>query len=342
MALLLLLSFLPVVRAGSGEAGSGWNAFAKMALEQSCRTSLPARQPTAQIAICLAGDARVFAHAAVWRNIHAATVQPVSNMSDTFVTQRLSKPEDVHDLCPVWAKFGAVDTALRWKTSPDNLTSVTGHTPCLSMMMRHEHRRGHTYQWVAKVRGDIVYGKIAFPPWHAWPQMGLRTSIALVESCWSDHGQEPGSSRCLRHVPLNNNQTMPGCFGGVPCPSKFMGCAKDTWGLMTRAAAGAYFDHELLENVQEHAQQAGTACLPTRMLRGVMDKLLATDNWRKGICPECQLGCALNLRHVEVRHVASLHRMIVRAHQQGDEFLCNYNHCSIPNLKGEPPTRFFY
>ena len=69
-----------------------------------------------------------------------------------------------------------------------------------------------------------------------------------------------------------------------------LGCAKDTWGLMTRAAADAYFNRTLLEAAASSAGARGSPCSTPGM-------------WASEGIVECLLGCVLHAQRVIVRPV---------------------------------------
>lgn len=227
-------------------------------LQTTASNGLPRRM----IATCVAGELRTFVTSPVRLNI-AASLQVVENRTHVFVAVRTAwKASALRDL---FAPLRPVALVTRTPLT-DRLDGLRSHTACWPSIVARETARRQRYTFVLRVRPDVVYADVDYlnrlPDWP-------RPAQVFVEAC---------GERVTR--------------GYGPCRPRIAGrwgCAKDTWGLMGRHAATAYFALDAFGRVQTALCARSTA--------------------------ECLLGCAVYQRDPTVQFVAvPLHRQIVRAH----------------------------
>ena len=180
----------------------------------------------------------------------------------------------------------AVSTVFRKQR--DALIGLTSHTPCYRLIESYERTRSKDFRWVLRVRTDVVYRR-RMPSW--LPELPRKMPPTVwVEFC----GPHGGSMSPV--CPRTNRD---GTFG----------CAKDTWALMTRAAACVYFDAHMLQYSTRYCHRDLVGRLTHR---------------RKTTSAECRLGCALNRAAVTVRTIR-IDRSILR----------NGLIQSVPSIRGE-------
>lgn len=284
-----------------------------------------------RVAVCIAGEERSFSMQPVWANIFATMVEPIREQADVFFAlskngaaprfkaafPKASTAElerimmDRFDAVNItWRKGGNVHRQPRtWvhdlvQNPSDANAGLNGsaygakmvaaalaHVPCWQMVTERERslaRGGRPYDWVLRLRGDVVY-KNKLPSFAAWPRpvdppLIPESGIVFVECCGTcghKNKRELAAKLCL-----------PGTHG-----KEKLGCAKDTWGLMSRAAADVYFDGGLLANPSARTKAQNKTC--------------------SNHSAECRLGCALHLHGVRLRLGASIARTIIRHKSEG-------------------------
>lgn len=224
------------------------------------------------IATCFAGELRTFRRPDVREHIFMS-LHGIRKRMDTFVAIRTSMaaPKVTHLFAPL------KPVALVIRPMNDTLGVLRSHTLCWSRIVKHESLRGREYVFVMRMRTDIIYVNLA----EFLVQFFERrrdANVIYVEACGATKKKLPtGQVNCPRLVPASSATA-----------SVLVGCAKDTWAIMPRRAAGAYFD-------------------PLTFAR-FKRKLCSGRNM------ECLLGCAVYQRDAMVRfRPVDIKRKIIRA-----------------------------
>jgi len=202
----------------------------------------PTTSSLAPVAGCFVGEARVLACDHVWPNVLQSMVDPIRSSLDLFGAIKLHSDHFGEAKCIgsgknefetfLKDKFAVVSTVFR---NNDDDKTTTG-LPCRSLIEKHEQtvRNGLEYQWVLLLRGDIIYNS-KLPPFSMWPKFDTHEKLVYVECCGSCSFPGPAEAGTLTgKCPFMCLSTINGKLG----------CAKDTWGLMTRKALPIYYKTE--------------------------------------------------------------------------------------------------
>lgn len=228
-----------------------------------------------EVAICISGESRQHMsraqHDDLVDNIQYTMVEPWASVADVFVAIKKDKTIDF-DSGKSFDRLKAIATLHR--PSADHLTCLTYHTPCMELVLAQEQKQGYEYKWLLRLRTDVAYHS-RLPS--KLPLIPASQRVVFVEYCGT------GS------YPKDSNLAV---SDGHQCHARSdngkWGCAKDTWGLVSRSAASVYFNKTELDGVRNMAN-------------------LCTDS-----CAECQLGCVLNSNGVSIYKV-KLSRKILRS-----------------------------
>lgn len=213
------------------------------------------------IAACLVGLVRTFSLQKVRRNIYDNVIQPNEPYVDVFAFIK-----GAHlNFSPLKPK------AVAYRSVNDSLTALTSHTGCRALFEAYEIDHNMRYDWVLKLRTDVVY----FTPIRNLSGLSPKTNVVFVEACGA--GRVPPMTSDELRTKICRSQK-----------NRKYGCAKDTWGFMSRDAADVYFDQGLLDSTRAHP-------------------LLNHVRWF-----ECRLGVALHSRNVTVK-LYPLRRKICRS-----------------------------
>ena len=184
------------------------------------------------VAICLAGLSRTLCE--TYPNIYERMVLPIRNVTDVFVfTQSTPCKKKMLDL------FNPVQYRVRTETN--HLNKHNYWYPCWNDIISHEKAVNRPYEWVMKIRTDIVYST----PLHPMPWTSYTYPVVFAEACGS--GEVPKETR----------------KAGDTCPKRISskwGCSKDTWNLMNRMAAVTYFTKEYTENCYSNIAECLLGC----------------------------------------------------------------------------------
>lgn len=168
-----------------------------------------------EVAICLAGLSRTLCTA--FPNIYQHMVAPIRNASDVYVfTQSSACSAELVNL------FVPVKYRVRTPSSERGVTKYNYWFPCWQDIVAHETAAHASYEWVMKLRTDVVYRA----PLQPMPWKSFSYPVVFAEACGS--GSFPKETTPVGHG----------------CPERIgarWGCAKDTWNLMNRMAATTYF-----------------------------------------------------------------------------------------------------
>ena len=149
-------------------------------------------------------------------------ILPIRNVSDVFVfTQHTPCEKKLLDL------FNPVRYRIRKET--DNVDKHNYWYPCWNDIVLYEEAVRKRYEWVMKIRTDIIY----YEPLHFMFWKSYTYPVVFAEFCGS--GGLPKETK----------------KGGETCPKRIgstWGCSKDTWNLMNRMAAVTYFTKKHTKN----------------------------------------------------------------------------------------------
>ena len=254
---------------------------------------------TPPIAACICGQLRTFVRSDVRLNIAAAMVAPVRNEVDVFASISFNHnetrwgqgaSETSVDEVRSWLRsiFAVHENDFEARNDPSVTSGLTPHASCLSLIVRKEAARQQAYKWVMRLRSDAVYGA-TLPPYIDWPSVSHQHQLTLfTTSCgpspYDFNEQEKREGICVKVKPLPSWERPLSADDDPDAFASALGCVKDSWNLMTRAAANVGFNHSALTSAPEKAAKEHFSCLPQAQ-------------WHN----ECGLGCALHLHDVEVR-----------------------------------------
>lgn len=183
----------------------------------------PSGSSTLQVAVCIAGQSRTIVSTA--RFIERAMIQPIRNESDVYMALSNStitklRSEDLVYLRSIFAPVTLRLFHSKWQTSglvqcikDISLTEAKVSPNNTSSCFIHNQEKGCRYEWVLRLRPDVVYGKM-LPPYELWPHWSLAHPVVFT-------GPETGRSR---HFSTRDQWLV-----------------KDTWALVTPGARHAYF-----------------------------------------------------------------------------------------------------
>jgi len=230
-----------------------------------------------RVAICLVGEARVIHCDDVSQNIFKTMVEPIRQEADVFVAVKPSSsyygpppciPPDVDAKLALrrhlTATFDPLGMVLRSDDrKADKLGIRTAGVPCLRMIEEHEENIGASYSFVMHLRTDIVY-TWKLPPFGEWPVYRPDQREIFVEDC--ARGPGPGGVCTLRHT-----------------EEQYLGCARDTWAVMSRATAPIYYEDSWnFTRINETAfKRLHVPCVPHHIY-------------------QCGLGCNLHAENVTI------------------------------------------
>lgn len=227
-----------------------------------------------EVAICISGESRQHMskglHDDLVDNIHYTMIEPWASIADVFIAIKRDKTIDF-DSGKSFERFKPIATLHR--PSVDHLTHLTYHTPCMELVLAQEHSQGYEYKWLLRLRTDVAYHS-RLPS--KLPAVPATRRVVFVEHCGTG-GYPTDSSLKVQDGQQCHARSDNGKWG----------CAKDTWGLVSRPAASVYFNKTKLDRVRNMAD--------------------CTDQKA-----ECQLGCALNSDSVSIYKVKLL-RQILRS-----------------------------
>ena len=231
----------------------------------------PFRVERKTVAVCFAGESR--RHPTLFEaqisNIYSNMIEPVRHSADIFVA--ILENSTLPFLTPyVTALLQPVSRFER--SASDSYDKFNGHTACLDLIVTEENARNYKYKWVLRLRTDVVYNT-RLP--QSLPDISWQKAIAYAECCGTcSFPREPRRDtrvlRCSATVDLAGNARLS------------TGCVKDSWQLVSRAAADFYF------NATEY-----------KKCRGAIQNT------------ECRSGCVLHMNHVEVFRI-NMQRVILR------------------------------
>lgn len=250
--------------------------------------------PLAPVAGCLVGEARVLACNHVWPNILQSMVDPIRSSLDLFsalklhsdkfgAPQCLGSGKDAQQYFTQFLKDKFAVVNMFFRDSHDSKSTSGVH--CRSLIEEHERtvRHGFGYQWFLVLRGDVIYNA-KLQSFSMWPEFGVREKLVYVECCGSCGAPRP-VDKLVGKCPFMCLQTI---FGNT------LGCAKDTWALMTRKALPIYYKTENDQLAEISNGSCYSAGRPSPMA-------------------ECRLGCQLNRYGVKVNLVQRLRRKLLHA-----------------------------
>ena len=208
----------------------------------------PDRKP---IAACIGGQSRTFQSSAA--NIYVSMIRPWHSYIDVFLSLDLhilkhgkrgsddevfSSQESIQAISTM---FAPVATSLR-RLSP-NLASSMEH--CGKLVRDHEDLRGHKYEWILRLRPDVIYHRRQLPNFDIskpfLDRMRTRFPKLVVVA----------KLGCA-----DNN--LGGCGAPAPlCTQVKHECADDNWALVSRAAFEHYF---LTEWIRHDGCHPGHSC----------------------------------------------------------------------------------
>eukprot|EP00966_Prymnesium_polylepis_P318983 7367543-Prymnesium_polylepis.1 len=138
----------------------------------------------AVIAVCISGQVREFTQPQVCINIYAAMVEPIQNISDVFAAldatndkaaapQRGTAPPSVplarrcmallNPASVTWAHFDASHNRTGCDPMRNSVPTGSGqafnNARCHRQMERQEALNGRRYEWVLRLRPDVVYAR---------------------------------------------------------------------------------------------------------------------------------------------------------------------------------------
>lgn len=232
---------------------------------------------TKEVAICIAGRSRQHTtsahHEELLNNIHSTMIEPWASRADVFIA--IQTDETIaFDSGKSFERFQPIATLHR--PSEDNLTALTYHTACMELILAQERKQGYEYRWLLRLRTDVAYHS-RLPS--NLPAVPATRRVVFVEYCGT--GSYPADS---------NRFVQDGQQCHARSDNGKWGCAKDSWGLVSRSAAPVYFSRAKLDSMRKMAN-------------------LCTNP-----SPECRLGCALNSNNVSIYKV-KLSRKILRSHR---------------------------
>lgn len=229
---------------------------------------------TKEVAICISGESRQHMSSAqhddLVDNIHYTMIEPWASIADVFIAIKRDKTIDF-DSGKSFERFKPIATLHR--PSADHLTRLTYHTPCMELVLAQESKQGYKYKWLLRLRTDVAYHS-RLPS--RLPVVPATRKVVFVEYCGT--GEYPKD----RNLFVQDGQKC-----NARSDNGKWGCAKDTWGLVSRSAAPIYFNKTKLDRVRNMAS-------------------LCTDQRA-----ECQLGCVLNSENVSLYRV-KVSRQILR------------------------------
>jgi len=228
-----------------------------------------------EAAICISGESRQHMskaqHDDLLDNIHYTMIEPWTSIADVFSAIKRDKTIDF-DSGKSFERFKPIATLHR--QSADHFTHLTYHTPCMELVLAQEKIQGCEYKWLLRLRTDVAYHS-RLPS--KLPAVPATRRVVFAEYCGT--GEYPTDSNLKVQY-------------GEKCHARSdngkWGCAKDTWGLVSRAAASIYFNKTKLDSVRNMAG-------------------LCTDQ-----TAECQLGCVLNSDNVSIYRVKLLRQILRR------------------------------
>jgi hypothetical protein len=193
---------------------------------------MSSEQPRPHVAICLAGLSRTLCN--TYANIYEHMVLPIHNVTDVFVfTQSTPCEKDMREL------LNPVRYRLRTRTTHFNKHNYW--YPCWNDIVSHENAEGKSYEWVMKIRTDIVYSK----PLHPMPWKSYTYPVVFAEACGSgSYPKETTKAGGMCHKRIGSK----------------WGCSKDTWNLMNRMAAVTYFTSRNTENCYRNTAECLLGC----------------------------------------------------------------------------------
>ena len=253
---------------------------------------LPINQTSVNmVAICLSGQVREFASPGACENIYHAMVEPIANMSDVFFTldnanganargteSKLGLPGVSVTTHPVplrcmalfspvsvsWDHFDTTHNRVGCDPMRKGVTTGSGQAysnyRCYGQIEGFEKASGRYYNWVLRLRPDVMYRKRM--PDQRW------LSAAM------DNWQRAGD---VIHVP----------YIGA-CGTRGRLCFTDFWGLMTRGVARAYMSSD---HTYAHVSPS---CLTAYNSWRKPFKHVANAPYFMSHCPECRLSFSVS------------------------------------------------
>ena len=213
------------------------------------------------VATCICGQARVLNY--TMSTIDSIILARIRSQSDVFMGLSSSDENRTSGLEEMWHP-----RRLRFVMSQGQADTLSA---CFDDVRAVELKDAHTYSWVMRVRTDVLFSAAipAYEDWPHWLEDGKSKLVFYPE--WT-HGQESTHPRWGRAI-------------------------KDTWALMTRAAAPHYFG--------AWANPSSCSAQQDKYGREIGAHGVGT--------PELSLGCTLSLHLVRSLSIFGMKDTVVRA-----------------------------